>query len=113
MSNNNNSDFSRPKNGTRSPEVIVTQSNSGSNSGMFLIIAAVVVALAAYFIYASNWSASPTAPSITQNTVLVPAPTNAKPDPATAPVAASPNAATAPAAPKASPATPDATKPVQ
>lgn len=106
MSDNNNSDYSRPKNGTRSPEVLVTQSNSGSNSGMFLIIAAVVVALAAYFIYNGNLNLSPRAPSVTQNTVVVPAP-------ATAPVAATPDAATAPVAPKASTATPDAAKPVQ
>ena len=106
MSDNNNSDYSRPKNGTRSPEVLVTQSNSGSNSGMFLIIAAVVVALAAYFIYTNNWNLSPRAPSVTQNTVVVPAP-------ATAPVVATPDATTAPIAPKASTATPDAAKPVQ
>ena len=101
------SEFDRAENGIPRPEVRVTQSNSGSNSAIAYVIAAIVLAVGAYFLYTHNWSPTAVAPSVTQNNITLPAPDAITPDPATPPAAEK----TAP--PATAPITPDPSKTVQ
>lgn len=93
------------------PGVHVTQTSKGSGATIAYIIAAIVVVVGAYLLFANNATDPAMAPSVTQNNTTLPAPDAVTPAPVTpAPDAATPPAAeTAPATP--APATPPATAP--
>ncbi len=99
--------------GTPRPGVNITQSTASSTGAIVFLIAAIVLAVGAYFLYAGN--SATIAPSVTQNITTVPAPAASTPTPAVAPatVPARPDPVTAPAAEKTAPIKPDATKPAQ
>ena len=81
------SEFDRVENGVPRPEVRVIQSTSGSNSAIAYLLAALVLAVGAYFLYTNNWSPTTVTPSVTQNNITLPAPDAITPDPATPPAA--------------------------
>jgi hypothetical protein len=100
------SEFDHASRTTPRPEIRVNQTNQGSGSTIAYIIAALVIAVAGYYLYTSYYSPTSVTPSVTQTT-----PPPAVTAPAADAPAVTPPAATAPAtdAPAATPATPPAT----
>lgn len=68
------------------PEINLNQSNQSSNRNFAIIIAAVVVIVGAYLLYANEWSTTTSVPKVTQNSTILPAP-DATPAPPTVPAA--------------------------
>ena len=103
--------FGQADNGIRRPEVDVSQSYAAPTGTIVFVIAAIVLAVGAYLLYANNNSM--VVPSVTQNNITVPAPAASTAAPGTPPaaVAITPDPATPPAAEKA--VKPEATKPAQ
>ena len=102
------SEFGGVENGIPRPEIRISQSNSGSSSGIAFVVVAIVLAVGAYYLYAGSWSTESVTPSVTQNNITLPAPIIA-PDAATpsVPPAIAPDLATPPVAEKALPVKPE------
>lgn len=101
-------DFVRAESGVPRPEVRISQSNTGSNSTIAYVIAAIVLAVGAYFLI-SNWAPTTVEQPVTENKISLPAPA-ATPQ---APTAVTPGSTTPPAVEKIAPVTPDTAKPAQ
>jgi hypothetical protein len=98
------SEFDHASRTTPRPEIRVNQTNQGSGSTIAYIIAALVIAVAGYYLYTSYYSPTAVTPTVTQTT---PPPATTAPA-ADAPVV-TPPAATSTTPPAAVPATPPAT----